>query len=759
MNCTQCGAVLPDGARFCGQCGAPVAAAAVPAAALDAPVVTSAVFAPPQGAPGAAPAGGPVEAPGASDGTLDGAPVPFDGTPPASRGSGRRWLIAGCAVLALAVAGVVAWLVLRSDETAAGGAGSPEDVASGFAEAMSNEDLLAAAAYMSPLETPGLEQLLTTLRDAAKEQGIAGLSAGDGLDVQLDLRPDRVTELADGIARVELSMDLSIEGTPTGPVGELLADGSVRIDERDVEDALRADAFSVVVVRESGRWYVSPMLTAGEYAADALDLPSPRYDQAEAPEDERTATDEEGAVELVGDAIEERDASLAAGAFAPGEARFVRVFGRAIDDLLDRWDGDISFESLAMSEVDTDRWSIDHVEVSAQPADAYSVSGVQLDDDCALWVHDLDVDEICLHDLDWLTDPLDPERVVLHTSNDGSTAHIELMATVIDDLGQLATRVTRLTLLEALDLELLETPEPLTVDEPLTLSFTGDEYHVVEWIAADDRWYLLESEGDIGMDAELYVDDGDGGWSWMDWAEEDGTVITPQDAGRRIRAVVRSGVDCSDDCTREDGELVLHVRRLQLIDASVGTVVKPLLGPGVSVLLDIDADDLHRYEVTTETPGVELRSVEFGSVYELSRDDDGYVPGPYADTLQILVTNTGTEEVRAEVALREHDLADEGGGEIPSGEGVSLDFAEGRATYDFEVADASSITVTAVPEDGQDLVLDVEPCDFCFADSGYAGDSETTTFAPDGETSFTVTVTGFTEDDAFGTVTVYVDVS
>ena len=80
-------------------------------------------------------------------------------------------------------------------------------------------------------------------------------------------------------------MSMSMEGAPSGPLGTAIGTG-VRVDDRDVTEGLanvlgmnrRPDLY-VIVVEESGKWFVSPMLTAGDYLADALDLP---YDSAAA---------------------------------------------------------------------------------------------------------------------------------------------------------------------------------------------------------------------------------------------------------------------------------------------------------------------------------------------------------------------------------------------------------------------------------------------------------------------------------------------
>ena len=751
MTCSHCGAAVPPDARFCGQCGAPVAGA--PPAAGG--------FAPPHGTPlPATPAPAPVPAPApatAAAPTESGLGRPA--VPPANSSASRRWLLAGCGVLAAGLVAAVVWMLVRSDDSAAGGASSPEGVASGFADAMSGEDLLAAATFVAPSESPGLDQLLVTLRDAAKAQGISGLSAGDGLDVELDMTAERVTELADGIARVEVRMDMSLTGSPAGPVGALLPADGVDVDDRDLADALDADELTMIVVEESGRWYVSPMLTIGEYAAEALDLPGPRWDEAAEPADERTASSEEAAFEQLAEAVEERDPQLAAGVLAPGEARFVRVFGRAIDELLGRWDGDVSVDDLEVSEVSDGRWAVEHVEVVARGEDEFDVSGIQVDDGCLLSLDELDSGTLCLDELDWLSEPLDDEQLIVRTSRDGDAARLGLAATVIDDLGQLATRVSRSTLLEALGLQLLDVPVTATVDEPLILPFAGEHYQVVEWIGAEDRSYLVEPiEGDVGFSLDLYASTPDGGWEWIDWTWSSPSVLDAMPAGTRFRAVVTVDSDCDDDgerCEPQTGDVELVVRRLPTIEAEVGTLVKPLLGPGRSVVLEVPADAEHRYEVTSDTDGVLLRSVEYNSVYDLSLDEDGYVAAPYDGPLRILVTNTDDAEVRAEVALREHDLATTG--ELPDGDGVTLDFSGGEATYELDVAGATSVTVTVVPDGLQDVVLDIAECADCLTDIGYAGESETTTMALDGEVTITVVVSAYSTVDAFGSVVLYVE--
>jgi len=716
VNCPQCGAVRPDDDVFCGRCGQRMSDVDVDALA-DGPESVG------------------------SDGSH----------------RGRVWLVAACAVLAVGAVVAVGWLVLRSDRTAAGGADSPEEVATGFAAAMSSEDLLAAATYVSPLEAPGIEQLLITVRDTAKAQGIAGLSAGDGVDIDLQVSTDDVTELADGFARVELRMELSVTGSPDGPVGGLLGADGIEMDDHDLADALDSRDLTIVVVEESGRWYVSPMLTLGEYIADSADLPSPDYDVAVAAADEPTAADEEEAIQQVGDAIEERDATRAAGALAPGEARFVRVFGRAIDELLAEWEGDISFEDLQMSEVSDGRWAVEHLELSSQQDNGLSVSGVQVDDGCVMFVHEYDIDQWCLDDLDWLTEPLDSDQFVVHTSREGGAARVELVATVIDDLGQLAARVGREGLLDALDEEVLDEPIAVTVDEPVALAFTGQRYQVVEWVAAKGRTYLLgPADGDLGVELDVYASEDGQDWYWVDWTADSERVLRPLGDGGWFRVVVRPDLDCADDdtCVPGQGTATVLVRRLQTIPAAVGTVVRPNLGAGVSVLLQIPADADHRYEVTTDTDGVELRLVDYGTAYDFDLDADGYLPGPYSLQLEILVTNTGSTEVLGAIEMREHDLA---GADLPDGEGIELDFSSGAVSYELDVAGADSVTITVVPDGAQDVMLAVKECVECWADAGYSGESESTTVAIDGESTLTVDITGYTDADAFGTVTLYVE--
>lgn len=754
MTCARCGASLPPGAKFCGQCGTAVAPLPPPTAAVDADAPA------PIDVPGP-PA--PVDAAGAGrggDGGVDTIEVGATPSPTRSRG----WLFALCGLLAIGVVGVVAWMLLRSDDVAAGGASSPEAVATGFAEAMSNEDLLAASAFVSPTEMPGLDGLLVIVRDAAKAQGISGLSSGEGLDVQLDLEASRVTELADGVARVELSMSMSMEGAPSGPLGTAIGTG-VRVDDRDVTEGLanvlgmnrRPDLY-VIVVEESGKWFVSPMLTAGDYLADALDLPSPDYRAIEEADDSaRTADTEEAAFDQLADAINDRDPALAVGVLAPGEARFVRVFDRALEDLLDRdSERDLSIDGVQVEETATDRWALTGFEIVA--TDEYGDESTWQFDDSCYEVTDAYGDRStgCLADLVPLTEPLDSEQLIVHTTHVDGAVQLQLAASLIDEAGQLASRLSRATVLDGLGLEMFDTPVPANADEPITLTFDGEAYQVIELTVAEDRPYLLQlidNEAEVGLDFYSEAT----GWDWHDWAWQDRHVISPVAEGGRLRAVVRPGNDCDDDqCEPRHGSVTIRFQRLQTIEADVNTVVKPKLGAGTSILMTVPTDEEHRYEFSTDTDGVEIALLDYGWVEELPVDDDGYITPTFGGTTTILVTNTGDAEVTAEVTIREHELAEGGSGD-PTGEGVTIDLTDSGATYVFEHEPGVSGTVTVVPDGLQDIVLDIAGCDSCLTDAGYSGDSESTFVTFGDETETEIYVTPYSGVDGFGSVTIYVE--
>lgn len=748
MTCVRCGAALPPGAKFCGECGTAVVPASPGVAMPGAPAP---LLPPLPGAPH-------LDAP--EPPTIE---VVAEGEHAGRPGRGRGWLYAVCGVLAVGVVGVVAWMLLRSDDVASGGAGSPEEVATGFAAAMSQEDLLAASMYVSPTEMPGLDDLLVIVRDAAKAQGISGLSAGEGLDVQLELEPVRVTDLADGVARVELSMSMQMEGAPAGPLGALIGDG-VDVDDRDVTDGLgsalgmerRPDLY-IVVVQESGKWFVSPMLTVGDYLADALDLPAADYDAAATPDDPgRTANSEEAAFDQLAEAINDRDPALAAGVLDAGEARFVRVFERAIDELIDRApEGDLSIDDVRVEETATDRWALTAFDIRTE--DEYGDdSVVQFDDGCFEADDEYgDAERLCLAELVDLTEPLDSDHVIVHTTRADGGVRLQLAATLVDDLGQLVSRVSRATLLDVFDAAVLDTPVPASTDEPTTLTFSGEPYQLIEFTVVEDRPYLVEVVGaDIAPAIEFYTEAS--GWEWHDWTWQDRFVMAAVPEGGRVRAVVRPGSDCDDDgCRAEEGTFTIRLQRLQTIDAEPNTIVKPKLGGGTSILLAVATNDELRYEFTTDTPGVEISLADYGYVEDLPVDDDGYSTPSYGGTTVLLVTNTGDAEVTAEVTIREHDAG--GGGGDPTGEGVIIDISGGSATYTFEHEPGVSGTVTVVPDGSQDVTLDIEGCDACFTDTGYGGEAESTfvTFG-DGPTT-EIYIGTYADIDAFGTVMLFIE--
>ncbi len=241
MRCPSCARTVAEDDQFCRSCGA----ALVGGEATGTP-------APPAGLVPVGPA------------VTGWAPTP----PPARRGLGAG-LLALVLALLLVVGGGSILLVRR---TAAGaGGGSPEAAVDGLAAALAGKDLRAAAGYLHGEE----RDLLGTYADRLARLAAAGRlpavgrppAGGNPLaGLALSAR-DLVTRRVGGggdVAVLELTGG-TIDATGAGglsvhlPVAE--ANQRVRAQTRGAVPAIR-----VVTIRSGGRWYVSLLGTAGEYA-------------------------------------------------------------------------------------------------------------------------------------------------------------------------------------------------------------------------------------------------------------------------------------------------------------------------------------------------------------------------------------------------------------------------------------------------------------------------------------------------------------
>ncbi len=167
-----------------------------------------------------------------------------------------------------------------------GGADSPNEAVEQLANAINNEDLLAAVDIMAPKEVRSLHKSVDQAqRQAAETELVQSASkpfAGLDLDVK-NLSTD-VETLADGYAKVTLSGTINAQ-TNSADFGRMLRNAT-RADETtgdfDLADLSvnEADPF-VMVVRDGDGWYISPAYTGLEYARVAYDLPAAEFGSAD----------------------------------------------------------------------------------------------------------------------------------------------------------------------------------------------------------------------------------------------------------------------------------------------------------------------------------------------------------------------------------------------------------------------------------------------------------------------------------------------
>lgn len=502
MRCANCGAEVRPAARFCATCGTATVAAVPP--------------------PGVPPAGAQL-GPRSLQGSL-GHEIAVVTAGPAPRRRGKLVAAVVAGLAALGVLGVVGWMFFLSDSS---GAGSPEAAVEQLVDAVNSGDSLAIVNAFAPSETEGVvaaaERLLTSL---------AVEPHGPHFEAAVTLRDVEVVESGGDAALV--AVRATVTNDIDWPAG--LADGDIDPSDFDTDDLLDVladtyvdgrrvdiDDVTVAVVREDGGWYVSPVLTFGDYVTKLTHAPGADWDAAsELPK--ATADSPSDALEQLVDAAIDLDVVEIASNSDLAIARAAMVFEDAIDDLFDDARGDFTADvDLRLTEVNGGV-QVDRVDVEA--SDGYDSGWARFDDWC---VEDDSGSESCLR-ASWLELP---EAPIIATSAERGGHVVDAAATLSWVGDQLAANLDRATLLYALGLEQFAEGTPIRVDQTLQVRFGGDPFVALD-LAVEEGQQVIAALDGVETHRRYFRESADEPWRevWSGRFDSAGTlrfVLTPDD--------------------------------------------------------------------------------------------------------------------------------------------------------------------------------------------------------------------------------------
>lgn len=345
MFCTECGSRAEPGTRFCAECGAPFDEPATPA-----PAPRPRPRQPPPPPPAARPAPGYRPPP-----PVDRPPPPGPPLAGAARSARRRRL----SPLVLVVVGVLALVIvavsfLRGLGGGPDGADSPVAAVENLVEAAEKEDPAAALATLVPSEANDARDVYSELRKhmgslVRRVGGIAGVALAAS-DLRLNSQ-----DLGHGVARVAASsgrLSAALSGREVASV--LVPHESMRANV-----SLGNERYEfVMVTREDGGWFVSPLLTAVQQVVDYARLPQPDFslvdDDGGDGEDVSTKTPRE-LFDAIARAVNNRNVDGLLDLFSERETGMLRAYRPAIQELVSRIEGSLAVE---VRDVDISKRSI-----------------------------------------------------------------------------------------------------------------------------------------------------------------------------------------------------------------------------------------------------------------------------------------------------------------------------------------------------------------------------------------------------------------
>lgn len=685
-------------------------------------------------------------------------------------------LAAGVGVLLIALG--------KAGGVSASGASGPQAAVEQLVEAANSEDLLGVAAALAPDEIPDLDGLVEQLQLAADEAGVSGFDSGDGVNLELTLGDVDVLEEGDNAAIVEFTLEGTLDSTALdGPLGQLLPDVlDFSTDDLldDFEDSAITDIF-LVTVQVDGEWYVSPMLTAGEYAVRAMNLLPGDYDFIGEEPVVGAPTGEDALTALLA-GVADLDVDDVAEVVGPGEARFLSVFEDAIDDLLFDVEPGL-FTNLEVDARPEDDGRVRLGEASFTMSyyddwDGYTKSwDIEVDDDC-LTVYDYDYgdrERACVSRIQPFYEMSDG-GLVFSTVGEEGQVRIDLMATVarlgVDILAEVdwADVIASTDLARYGSAEAVEVPAEGAVDVPVV--FDGVASHVFEFAAEPGVEYSVDVSGEYG-DWEMYSIDDDG-----EWDEEWGTLWST-DAPARARVVVTSNERCNDYYCEYDGtgEATLRVGLVEHQATAFPLDVNGSIEAGETVIIDFEvpADQFVQLDVSgtagaggpdlaggavTDAAWVAEETGPSGDVYLewdlMGTDAAGdwiypSLPSLPAGSYELTITNYDAD---ATFTVTSRETEPEGFGGAAS---TTVNLDSGARRVDGTTAANEWFEITATPSSGQDVVLVVYGSSgevICSADNEWAGYSETCGASADASGTFQAEVVPYDSSSSYGDVVV-----
>ena len=513
--------------------------------------------------------------------------------------------------------------------------------------AINAQDPLAVVSLMAPDELDGVDTLVDDVAAYYRDLGIDTLvdeaGGSDDVDLTIELEADRIDVDMEGdraaVVSFELEGTVEVDGAEDSTV---LDDTRFDFSSRDLEGALPngSDDVELIAVEVGGRWYASPMLTAGHYIVENSDLPPGEYDRIGDDRDPGADSAVE-AIEALVDVVNDPDADDLAAALGGGEGRVAVAFRDAIDEGFGEIDtGDVRYElSVRTEDLGGGRVELEEVELSV--SDDFSRGTVTIEQDCLTLREDGERSEReCLLDALALdgADDLDT-TLFLDTVEEDGGRRVRIIPTVTDVLGRfLQVFDDRQSLLFATDSPQLDEANIVEPGSDIEIEFDGQLYSVNEFEIEAGEVYNVT--GDEGTRFDLFVDDGFGlerRFSDDFRAAEDGVA----------RVVTYSDFDEVDD---EDcgiagcfptgrGDAVIRIRQAGRQTVPFPQRITGDFGPGDVRIFELEVETAQtvRIDVDGDFIGSELVDA---FLYRI--DDDVYeLP---AGTYEFVVYNTSGDE-------------------------------------------------------------------------------------------------------------------